>query len=938
MAAEDWLRLREIFAAAVLVAPAERASFLNRECGDDAELRREVESLLRHDPGPDGGPRKTPGASSGHRPEAGATKPLAVGDRVGNIRIVEVLGSGGMGTVYVGFDETLQRKVALKAIGRRYRLQPEARARFLREARILSQLEHPNICRIYDYLTHGDSELLVLELIDGPTLSQAIADGLGFQQRLEIAGKIAEVLAAAHSEGIVHRDLKPDNVMLTRAGEVKVLDFGLARAVEADTGEGGSPGHDVRAMVEPPPQGGTAGAEAPLPAGSEDRTVTLPGGAPAGAVDGDLASPFPVALHTEAGSVLGTPLYMSPEQARGEAVTTASDMYSFGLVLQFLFTGESPYPGGLDGRQLLGRARRGETRPVGGIERDVAALVEQLKSLAPAARPTAVAALERLRWIRDKPRRRLRRLIAAAVVAAVVLGGLKYTLDLRRERAIAVEARNEAVLRRGQAEDLIGFMLGDLRRKLEPVGRLEILDDVGDKALDYFASLPEGSLSDDELARRSKALIQIGEVRIAQGKLDDALASFDEALTLASDLAARDPGNGDWQKDLGAVHFWIGYVAWLRGDLEAALRRYEEYLMISERLVALDPENLDWLQELAYAHTNLGAVYEARGDLDRALETIHLSNGIKRRLAAADPGNPDRARSLARGLSWLASTLLNAGRISESLEKFRAELVILRRLTRENPLDTHLRYLQSISHGHVGDLLLMSGDVQAALDHQREARTLIQDLVAHDPANLDWRRELAVSHVSTGEALLEAGSGRLAHAELEAALRLLAELVKSDPTNEDWRRELGIAHQKEAAILLAIGRPAASLDAAREALSVLDALEPDNRRAHQISQTYILLGRAHARSGRPREATTAWGRALEIVEPLGSEARSPVILDPRARALLYLGRLEEAEPIVASLTESGYARPDFVALWRERERLTKTRDRETVPQPEGSQR
>ncbi len=432
-----------------------------------------------------------------------------------------------------------------------------------------------------------------------------------------------------------------------------MLDFGLAAPGQVPEAEGSPPGIAVPAEPAPEPASRRA-SEAPAAASTEvpERTLTALAGdhTPTLAAAPERAAPQ-AELRTVLGTVMGTPTYMSPEQARGERVTTASDMYSFGLLLQTLFTGRGPYPPDAGREEVFRRALAADTLPVTGLDADLTRLIEALKAPAPAARPTAADVAERLAWIADRPKRRAKWLAAAAALTVLVLGGLKYTLDLRRERTIAVEARDEADLRRGQAEDLIGFMLGDLREKLAPVGRLEILDDVGDKALEYFASVSENELTDDELLSRSKALYQIGEVRIAQGDLPAAEEPLRQSLALAEELSARDPTDGARLFGVGQAQFWVGYVHWFQGDSEAARQRYQEYLAVSERLVALDPDNLDWRQELGYAHTNLGAVYEAQGDLDRALQAIRQANDIKRRLVAAEPGNPDRERSLANGLS-----------------------------------------------------------------------------------------------------------------------------------------------------------------------------------------------------------------------------------------------------------------------------------------------
>lgn len=157
---------------------------------------------------------------------------ILVGKTVGHIRLIELLGRGGMGEVYAGYDDRLARKVAVKAISRKSRFDPQAKARFLREARALSRLDHPHICKIYDYIEGRENDFLVLEFIEGESLGQARAAGLDISRKLQIADEIARVLVVAHEKGIVHRDLKPSNIMLTKAGEVKVLDFGLARDIE----------------------------------------------------------------------------------------------------------------------------------------------------------------------------------------------------------------------------------------------------------------------------------------------------------------------------------------------------------------------------------------------------------------------------------------------------------------------------------------------------------------------------------------------------------------------------------------------------------------------------------------------------------------------------------------------------------------------------------
>jgi serine/threonine protein kinase len=323
------------------------------------------------------------------------------GDRIGHVRVDGPLAEGGMGAVYAGFDEKLQRPVALKAI-RGDRLDAAARARLLTEARLLSQLDHPNVCRIHGYLeSGGEEDFLVLELIRGRTLRAVLRQGLAPGERLAVAEGVARALEATHEKGIVHRDLKPANVMCTEDGQVKVLDFGLAR--------------------------------------------------PDGRLDGRFDE---IDESDEEAAPVGTPSSMSPEQARGEPATAASDACALGLLLQELFTGRPAFEPGLPEPLLLVKAADGDTLPVRGIDPDLAALIRGLKAQVPEARPTAAAAAERLAWIRGKPRRRRLRLLTAAVTLAFVLGGVKYTLDLQEARNAAEQEAARAAAAARFLEDL----------------------------------------------------------------------------------------------------------------------------------------------------------------------------------------------------------------------------------------------------------------------------------------------------------------------------------------------------------------------------------------------------------------------------------------------------------------------------------------------------
>ena len=795
-----------------------------------------------------------------------------VGERVRHYRIEQELGRGGMGEVYVAFDETLERRVALKAIRAEHRLGPKAKARFLREARVLSKLDHPGICRIHDYLDGERADFLVLELIEGETLSKAAAR-LDTARKLEVAQRIAEVLVVAHAEGVVHRDLKPDNVMLTREGATKVLDFGLATR--------GQVSHfniddDGRSFPVAPEQTATIAPDASI-----------------------------------AGSVVGTPFYMSPEQARGAPATPASDLYSLGLTLQTIFTGAGAYPRDLPGPELARRVTGGETLPIAGLDRELTALIDALKSFAPTRRPTALETVKRLRWIRERPRRRRRRLIAAGVATLVIAASVKYAVDLRHERA-------EADRRRAQAEDLIEFMLGDLREKLAPVGRLDVLSDVGDRALTYFASLSAAELTDDERYRLAKAMSQIGEVRMAEGDYDAAFEAFEESLGIAEALVARDPSQATWKAGLGAAYFWIGSVHYARGDLDTAEARFRDYQRVSLELVEAEPDNEAWRLEVGYAYTNLAAVRLERRDTAGALEALRASIEIKRRLAEAAPHDVERRESLANSLSWLAETLDGTGDQAEALRTVETALEIYIDLAERDPRDMEAQQKLSITHNRAAHLLERTGRDDDALRHLEADIAIARKLVAHDPNNADWRRGLAVSQSTVGRLLARRGRVDEGLALLGAARAALEELVVLEPSQLEWQLDLAQVLQSTARTEIATGHATSALErvahstARIASLAATSPLEFETRRIG--ASAAVVRGEALLALGRANEARESWLAGLQAVEALEPAQPSIDTIEMRARLLLLLGRVDEARAALETLARFGYAPSDLVAL------------------------
>jgi serine/threonine-protein kinase len=680
----------------------------------------------------------------------------------------------------------------------------------------------------------------------------------------------------------------------------KVLDFGLARSED----------YAGSAPIAPPQELGAR----PTYTGDDEHTLSI---SPTptdetNAMSGS-DSDNPDLFLTRFGELIGTPVYMSPEQARGEPATTASDMYSYGLLLQKIFSGARPHPKGLSSLQILVRAGEGRTTPVKGIDSDLAALVNRLKSFAPAARPNAVAALERLRWIRAKPKRRIRRLVAAAVIAAVAVSAAKYTFDLK-------VARDDANLRREQAEDLIGFMIGDLRSKLAPVSRLEVLDDIGDEALEYFAAIPAVDLSPDELLFRSRTLSQIGQVRMDQGDLPAALEAFKEAKRLAAGLVERDPDNGAWRAELGAAHFWAGSVFWMQRDLDGALDSFRQYLDESRELVEREPENLDWQLELSYAYSNIGSVREAQGDVPGAIDALQESLEINQRLVAAQPDNAEWRSELAGGHSWLGRALLSQGDLTQSSIHYLANRDLLEELVREDPDNRRYRWLLGIAHGKVAIAYELQGMPDEARPAYDAYLAINLELVREDPENSTWQRELAVARRFRGELAHTDRDSERAVAELDAARTILRRLIDLDPTNTDWTRQLAWTQARTALVLSGQSLFDEALQRSEESLTLCDALlseNPDDPELKRLwSEIHLTIGDVAAARGRKESARGSWVRALDVIEPLARGTKHPLDREVWAVTLLRLDRIKDARELVDELRMQGLRRAEFERLSR----------------------
>src|SRR5215813_7825449 len=328
MTPERWQQVNEVFHSALKHNSAQRGAFLDQVCGGDQELRKEVESLIAsHQSDSDGLIEPYPFEAAVHL-LAEDKADLSAGQRIGQYKILSLLGRGGMGEVYLANDSKLGRRVALKLLPSRFTQDQDRVRRFEQEARAASALNHPNILTIFDIEEIEGTHFIATEYIEGRTLRQRKADGrMELREALDVATQVASALSAAHQAGIAHRDIKPENIMLRPDGYAKVLDFGLAKLAEQF-----SNGNSKQIAEE---------------------TDTLPG------------------------LLMGTVKYMSPEQARGQNLDARSDIFSFGIVLYEMLANCLPFQGDTNS-DVLASILKEEPTPLSEL---LAGLPEELEQI-----------------------------------------------------------------------------------------------------------------------------------------------------------------------------------------------------------------------------------------------------------------------------------------------------------------------------------------------------------------------------------------------------------------------------------------------------------------------------------------------------------------------------------------------------------------------------
>ncbi|HEY0954896.1 MAG TPA: serine/threonine-protein kinase [Roseateles sp.] len=648
------------------------------------------------------------------------------GQLLGPYRLERELGQGGMGAVWLASraDGRFDGQVAVKFLKAGVFGSGDA-GRFAREGRILARLSHPHIARLLDAGVYQELQpYLVLEYVDGQPIDAYCRErGLDLRARVALFLDVLAAVAHAHARLILHRDLKPSNILVTPAGEVKLLDFGIAKLLDDATDGGAS-----------------------------DATE----------------------LTRRAGNAY-TPQYAAPEQVQQADVTTATDVYALGVLLFQLLGGGHPTADDthtqldrlkaiveLVPRRLSDAAASQPDEPMARHARelrgDLDTIVAKALKKAPAERYANAQALadDLRRWQAHEPIaarpdsrwyvagrfvRRHRMAVAAGSLAVLALLGLTATSLLQTRRAEAAERQAQA--RRQQAEELLTYLLGEMASQLRPVGRLSLLEGIGQQALRVLGGQEATDvLSTEDLIKRVKALLMLAEVNLQKDHVDvaaQALASAERWLQQAQRQSSDEEAVLRQGTQLA---FWLGELALQQGRHEEAVRHWTKHEEIALHWRRKMPSGDEPLLEISYARGNLGTLSLYAMALQEATRRFNEALASSRQLYAGHPESEEYQTKLGDDLVWALEAEVASGHARDALSLSDELLALLARKTAAQPKDLVPKVDQAIALGWRAQALEALGRAPEAALAGQQALALLREASAGDGSNQRWRRLL----------------------------------------------------------------------------------------------------------------------------------------------------------------------------------------------------
>ncbi len=865
---ERWQHVKQVLQSALELDPERQVHFVASACVGDEPLRREVESLLAY---------QQEGANFIEVSAVDvAAKVLAeeeahsaIGRRIGPYKVVREIGHGGMGSVYLAArdDAHYQQRVALKVVKRGMDTDFILR-RFRHERQILADLNHPNIARLLDGGTTDDGlPYFVMEYVEGVPIDQhAEGHELTTVERLKLFSVACAAVHYAHQHLVVHRDIKPGNILVTADGNLKLLDFGIAKLLHHDHGS-------------------------------------------------------PATIMTATAVRLMTPEYASPEQVRGLSVSTATDIYSLGVLLYEILTGHHPYrfEGRLPHEVAQVICEREPEKPSHAVSR------AEVVGTKGGGRATLSAGLMRktedgqpeklrrslrgdldnivLMAMRKEPERRyasveqfaedIRRhleglpvraradtfgyragkfvtrhklgVTAAGLILMTLLAGIVATTWQAR---VARLERERAERRFNEVRQLANSFVFDVHDEIQNLpGSTKARALIAQQALKYLDSLAQEAGGDLTLQRELAAAYEkLGVVQntptVAHlGDMEGALQSHRKAATLREALVAADPGNLDYRRDLLDSHWFIASLLNQQGDLPRSLEMSRQQLAVREQLINADPTNLIDRYNQAGTHTGIGETLLEMGDATGALNHQRQALSMREALAAIDSMSARARRSLTISYEHLGIATEQAGDSKGALELQRRGLETRESLLTADPLNNDLRLMLIESHRYVGDLLAKSGDPSGSMENYRKQLTLNEEMVAADAASVQFRSNQAVALIKVGDALLQNGKAGEALSNYRRALQIRNELAISSETDVFNRRDLAESYLKVGDALALSGDLSGAIESSLKGVEMYEALSaitPANVRIQvALANSYLKTGRLKSRVALTAKASVA---------------------------------------------------------------------------------
>jgi hypothetical protein len=505
--------------------------------------------------------------------------------------------------------------------------------------------------------------------------------------------------------------------------------------------------------------------------------------------------------------------------------------------------------------------------------------------------------------------RRMVGISAASIAGMLAATGLAVS---------AVQARDEARHQRREAEGLIGFMLGDLRDRLEPIGKLEALDVVGVRALEYYEKQDKRALPDEGLAQRARALTMMGDIAQRQADLDGALRRYREAGATTLELLRRHPDDARRLYDHSQNLFYIGSIAWQRGRIAEAASAWREYKRMTERMIALEPANREYLMEGIYADHNLGVLLlQAQ---ERYAEARRLFAGTLTpldRLIALEPNNLDYQKQQLESLAYLADALASEGRLREAVATRERMIGLATQAMAAFPNDMEFRLKRLAGEPALARLYLSTGQLVAASLHADTGLQLAEQLLATDPSNSQWSERAARAYFTAAEVQLAREQAADAAGTAQTGCAVVDRLVAQDSTVVNWsetlRRQCLLARAR---IALRNRSPDSALAQADEVVANVQASRQESLRGQaDLARARLFAGDALAGLDREQEAAAAWRTALQSWP--AATATSPDDLALRSVLLRRVGQTAEAQRITAHLGGLGYRHPLYAKFMQQ---------------------